>query len=102
KLGGALEVAVGGQIDALALDRLDHKGGGRPRSQCILERTKIVERDACAAGQQRLEARAKSPVALERQCAPGNTVEGMIAIDDAWPSGPGASELDRRFDRLRP
>ena len=42
-----------------------------------------------AVGQQRLETVAENRVAVERQRAVGEAVEGVVAIDDARPAGRG-------------
>ena len=98
KLGGRLQIAVGGHVDALALDRLDDEGRDLARRQRPLERDQVVEGDADAIGQQRLEAVAEHVVAVERQRAIGEAVIGVVAEDDARPPGRGAGELDRRLD----
>ena len=98
---GALEVFLVRQDDALALDRLDDERRDLARGQRLLERDEIVERDAHAIRQQRLEALAERLVAVERERAVGQAVESVAAIDDAGTAGRGARELDRRLDRLR-
>src|SRR3954451_9345458 len=100
KLRDALEVIVRRYIDAFALDRFDDEGRNVARAQCFFERGKIVEGDADAVGQQRLEASPENFVAVERQRAVRKTVEGMIAIDDARAAGRTTGKFDRSFHRL--
>ena len=96
----ALQIAVGGHVDALALDRLDDERRDLARRQRALERGKIVEGNADAIGQQRLEAVAEHGVAVERQRAVGQAVIGVVAEHQARPSGRGARELDRGLHGL--
>ena len=48
-LGGALPVLLGGDVDALALDRLDDEGRHVAPSQLPLERRQVAETDLLAA-----------------------------------------------------
>ena len=89
-----------GQIDALALDRLDDEGRDLARRQRLLERGEIVERDLRASRQQRLEAGAEVRIVHQRQRAIGQAVEGMGTGDDAGTAGRAARELDRGLDGL--
>src|SRR5437588_2537120 len=87
KLGGRLQVAVGRQVDTLALDRLDDEGSDVASVQRLFECGQVVERDADAVGQQRLEAAAEDVVAVERQRPIREAVERVLAVDDAGPPG---------------
>ena len=69
--------------------------------QRALEREQVVVRDAQALRQQRLKAFAENVVAIERQRAVAQTMEGMFAIDDPGPPGRRTGELDGRLDRFR-
>ena len=77
------------------------KAAMRRVDERVVERREIVERHAHAVRQQRLEAAAEDLVAVERERAVGQAVEGVAAIHDAAAPGRGARELDRRLDRLR-
>jgi hypothetical protein len=49
KIGSAFEIIIGRHIYALALNRLDNKGGRRPRVKRSFESNQIVKGDANAA-----------------------------------------------------
>ena len=49
-LGGRLQIAVGRQVDALALDRLDDEGRASRGGQRALQRRQVVERNAVQSG----------------------------------------------------
>src|ERR1051326_6502431 len=69
------EIVVVGKIDPFSLNRLDDEGGHLARTQRLLERKQIIERDTVAIGQQRSEAGAEDVVAVERESAAGENVE---------------------------
>ena len=98
--GGARQEFVRGQVDALALDRLDDEGRDLARRQRLLQRCKIVKRDLRAPRQQRLEAGAEVRIVHQRQRAIGQAVERMRAGDDARAAGRAARELDRGLYRF--
>ena len=89
-----------GQVDALALDRLDDEGRDLARGQRLLERGEIVEGNLRASRQQRLEAGAEVRIVHQRQRAVGQAVKGVGAGDDARAAGRAARELDRGLDGL--
>ena len=96
--GGARQEFVRGQIDALALDRLDDEGRDLARRQRLLERGEIVEGNLRASRQQRLEAGAEIRIVHQRQRAIGQAVKRMGTGDDAGTAGRAARELDRGLD----
>ncbi len=77
--GSARQELVGGQVDALALDRLDDEGRDLARRQRLLERREIVEGNRRAARQQRLEAAAEVRIVHQRQRAVGQAVKRMAS-----------------------
>ena len=97
---GRREVAVGRQVDALALNRLDDERRDVAGRELLLQGLEVAERDALAARQQRPEAVAELIVAVERQCAERQAVEAMLGEQDPRAAGRRACQLDRRFDRL--
>ena len=94
------QVVVVGDVDALALDRLDDKGRDLPSGQRLFERGEIVEGYFHAIRQEWSESLAKDLIADERQGTVAETMEGMAAIDDPRPAGGRTREFDRRFDCL--
>ena len=73
--GSARQEFIRGQVDALALDRLDDEGRDLARRQRLLQRCKIVKRDLRAPRQQRLESAAEVGIVHQRQRAVGQAVE---------------------------
>ena len=61
----AFEIAIVWQRHAFSLNRLDEERRDRARRQCPLQRSKIVERNLCAFGQKRTEARAEVLIAIQ-------------------------------------
>ena len=96
-----LQVAVVRQVDALSLDRFEDEGGDVAGLQRALQGDDVVERHAHAVAQQRLEPGAEQLVAVQRQRAHGQAVEGVITVDDLRAAGRGAGELDRPLHRFR-
>ena len=78
------------------------KAATSPPASARLERRQIVPGDAHGVGEQRPEAVAEDGVAVERQRAHRQAVEGMVAVDQLCPAGGLACQLDRRLDRLGP
>src|SRR5258708_35273009 len=97
----AFQITRVGKDDALALDRLDDESRQPARRKRPLERRQIVERDAHAIRQQRLETAPERFVSVQRQRAISQAVKGVAAISDAGTSRRAARELDRGLDRLR-
>ena len=64
RLGGA-QVALGRQVDALALDRLDHERGDIAAGELARQRVLVAERHRIAIGQQRSKAFAELGVSVE-------------------------------------
>ena len=94
------EVAVGGQDHALAEDRLDDEHRDVLAAQLGLERVEVVERHAGDPREVRAEAVGERRLAVDRQRAERQPVEGVLDADDALPLRRRAAELDRRLDRL--
>ena len=98
---GAGEIAVGRQVDALALDRLDDEGGDVARARAPpAAPSRSPNGTALAAGQERPEALAEVLVAVERERAEREAVEGVLGEEDPRSPGRRARELDRALDRL--
>ena len=77
------QVAGRRQVDALALDRLDDQRGHVAARELALERVLVAERDRIAARQQRAEAVAELVVAVDRQRAEREAVEGVLGVQHA-------------------
>src|SRR6202030_4550262 len=75
KRGRARQEFIGGHVDALALDRLDDKGGNLARRQRLLQGGEIVEGYRRAPWQQRIEAGPEVWIVGERKRAVGQSVE---------------------------
>ena len=101
KPGHALEVAVIGHVDALALDGLDEKAADLLRFQHLFQRVQIVKRHLDRIGQEAAETFAENCVAIHRQRAEGQAVERMAAMGDASAAGRRAREFDRGFNAFR-
>ena len=95
------EVPLRRQVDALALDWLDDEGGDFVARKLSSQRIEIAEGDTIAAWQERSEAVAELLVAVQRERAEGQAVEGVACVEDARAPGRRARQLDRGLDRLR-
>jgi hypothetical protein len=98
--GRRRQIVVARQVDALALDRLDHERGDIAPGERSFERIQVIERYARAGADEWCEAVAKRLIAAQRQGAVGQPVESVIAVQDGRSTGRGTAELDRRLDRL--
>ena len=76
------QIAVGGQVDALALHRLDDERRHVATCQLALQGVDVAERDGLAAGQQRPEALAELVVAVERERTEREPMEGVLGKQD--------------------
>ncbi len=94
------EVFVARDTDPVALDRLDDEGGDIAAGEFALEGFEVVEGHRVAIGEERPEPLAKMLVAVERQRAIGQAVEGVLAVENARAPGRVAAEFERRLDRL--
>ena len=77
---------VGRQVDALALDGLDHEA--RPRRRARSSRARaldVAEGDHVGPRQQRTETAAELAAAVEGEGPGGQPVEGVVAVEDARP-----------------
>ena len=79
---GLAPVGLGRQVDALALDGLDHQRGHVAPGQLALERVGVAEGDRVAPGQERSEPLPELLAPVERQGAVGEAVEGVVAVED--------------------
>ena len=91
---------VGREVDALALDGLDHEGGHVAAPQLAGQGADVAERDHVGSREQRTEPAAELAAAVQGERAGREAVEGVVAVEDAGPLGGGAGELDRALDRL--
>ena len=89
-------------VHALALNGLEDEGRVLARGQRPLQLGDVVERDARAVRQQRLEAGAEILVVGQRQRAVGQAVIGVAHIQNAGAAGRAAREFDGGLDALRP
>ena len=76
------------------------KAATSPRASSRAQRIEIAERTRVAAGQQRPEALAELLVAVQRERAEREAVEGVAGVEDPRAAGRRASELDRALDGL--
>ncbi len=88
----AEEIIVGGDVDALALNRFDEEGRDLARGERALQRGQIVERNLLRIRQQRAEALLEDRVAVHRQRAIGEAVEGVRAMQ--MPARPVAARAN--------
>ncbi len=94
------QVALRGEVHALALHRLDHERGDVAARELALQRVEVAEGHSLAPGQQRPEALAEVVVAVERERAEREPVEGVLGVEDPRAAGGRARDLDRGLDRL--
>ena len=97
---GFEEEAVGDDFAGLALHGLDDESRHLLRRQRLLQGIQIVERDHRRAGHEIAEAVAEEVGAVDGKRAGGESVEGVIAVDDAAAAGIAAGELDGGFNGL--
>src|ERR1700738_2923008 len=98
----AAKIEIIRKIDSLALDRFDDEGCGIARGQGFFQSRKIVEWDCGAARDERIEALPKNPIAIQRQGAIGQTMKGVIAIDNAGTPRGAAGAFKTGGGGLRP
>ena len=85
---------VGGQVDALALNRFDDERRHVPPPVALGPgRIGVAERDHVAPGEERAEAAAEFPSPVESERPGGQAVEGVVAVEDAGPLRGGPGEL---------
>ena len=77
------------------------KAATSPRGELASQRVEVAERDAVAAGQQRPEPVAELLVAVQRERAERQAVEGVAGVEDPRAPGRRARELDRAPRRPR-
>ena len=94
-------VLLRGEVDALALDGLDHEGGHVAAPQLAGQAVDVAEGHA-RGGEQGAEAVAELLAPVERQRPGGEPVEAVVAVDDPVALGGGPGELDGRLDGLGP
>src|ERR1700722_13480222 len=94
------QIAIWGQVDALALYRLDDKRRHVAAFELSLQRVGVAERDGLAARQQRSEAIAKLVVAVERECPKCEPMESVLGEQHTPAASGRARDLDRALDRL--
>ena len=95
-------VGLGGQVDPLALDRLDHEGGDVAPLQLPVESLDVPEGHRVAVGKQRAEALSELLAPVEGERSVGQAVEGVVAVEDPIALGGAPRELDGRLHRLGP
>jgi hypothetical protein len=98
--GRLAQIILARDVDALALDRLDHERCHVAPREDLLESRQIVERDRRAGTDERSEPLPKRAVAAQRHGAVGQAVERMLAMHDPGSAGRRPAELDRGLDRL--
>ncbi len=96
----ALEVAVGRQVNPLALHRLDEEERHVLAPQLLLERLEVAERHLLEAREERLKPRGELRVPVRRERAEREAVEAVLRGEDALALRRRASELERGLDRL--
>src|ERR1019366_10376324 len=96
----AAKIEVVWNIHPLALDRFDNECRDVALRQGFFQRGEVVEGDCRESGDKRAEAFPKYSIAIRRQCAIGQAMEGVIAIDNAGTPRCAAREFDRGFDSL--
>jgi hypothetical protein len=100
KLQGAGEVVIIRYVHTLPLNGFDNKCGRLTGGKRRLQRPEVIERNLQTVRQQRTETIPEIIIAVQRECAVGEAVEGIRAIDQPGPSGSLAGKFYRRFDRF--
>ncbi len=98
---GLAPVGLGGQVDPLALDGLEHEGGHVALAQTGLQGVDVAERHRVATRQEGAEPDPELLAAVERQRPVGQAVERVVGVEDPVATGGAAGELDGRLHRLR-
>src|SRR5205807_8728379 len=100
QLLGPLEVALGWEEGAMALDRLDEEERDLFACELGFERVQIAPGHLGEPGQERQEPVAELWHAVCRESAERVAVETALAGDDPRPARGRTAQLDRRLDRL--